>query len=99
MIASFSIVLTLVSFSLASLLERRVATSKQAASEEAQQKDEAATRAFPDSEIKCLTADGKRLFVNELSGDFRATLMPIQVANSGDSAGQEWDIITKGKKP
>jgi len=31
-----------------------------------------------------------------LSGDFRANLNPIQVAACDGSAGQQWDIITKG---
>ncbi|PBP18372.1 Mg2+ transporter protein, partial [Diplocarpon rosae] len=42
---------------------------KQAAFDEAQQKDDAATRASSDNETKAI--DGKRLFINELSGDFR----------------------------
>lgn len=45
----------------------------------------------------CQTSDGKCLFVDELSGDFRANLNPIQVAACDGTAGQKWDIITKGK--
>ncbi len=43
------------------------------------------------------TADDRCLFVDELSGDFRANLTPIQVAECGSTDGQEWDIITNGK--
>lgn len=43
------------------------------------------------------TSDGQCLFVNELSGDFRANLNPIQVAACDGSAGQSWDVITAGK--
>ncbi|KAK6585982.1 hypothetical protein PZA11_001039 [Diplocarpon coronariae] len=96
MIVSFSIFLTSVVLLHASPLERRVITSlNQAAFEEAQRKDDTAIRAFLDSEIK--TSDGKCLFINELSGDFRANLTPIQVATCDDSAGQKWDVITQGK--
>jgi len=35
--------------------------------------------------------------VDELSGDFRANLTPIQVAACNGSTGQLWDIITAGK--
>ncbi|PVH76170.1 hypothetical protein DL98DRAFT_562133 [Cadophora sp. DSE1049] len=77
-------------------MEKRVVTSlNQAAFEEAQQRDDTATRAFSGTEIK--TLDGKCLFVNELSGDFRANLNPIQVATCDGSTGQKWDIITAGK--
>jgi hypothetical protein len=34
--------------------------------------------------------------VDELSGDFRANLTPIQIKACDGSAGQKWDIITKG---
>lgn len=67
----------------------------QAAFEEAQQRDDTATRAFSSTAIK--TSDGKCLFVDELSGDFRANLTPVQVAACDGSAGQQWDIITAGK--
>jgi hypothetical protein len=36
------------------------------------------------------------LFVDELSGDFRANLTPIQIAACDGSEGQLWDIITSG---
>ena len=43
------------------------------------------------------SSDGQCLFVDELSGDFRANLTPIQVAACDGSAGQSWDVITAGK--
>ncbi|KAI0417032.1 hypothetical protein F5X98DRAFT_166046 [Xylaria grammica] len=74
---------------------RAVAQLDQAAFEEAQQPDTSATKAFASTLIK--TADGRCLFVDELSGDFRANLTPIQIAQCGSTKGQEWDIITSGK--
>ncbi|KAI8626090.1 hypothetical protein F5Y19DRAFT_232389 [Xylariaceae sp. FL1651] len=74
---------------------RTVTELNQAAFEEAQQPDTTATKAFAGTLIK--TADGRCLFVDELSGDFRANLTPIQVADCGSTDGQEWDIITSGK--
>ncbi|KAH7397590.1 hypothetical protein BKA64DRAFT_733676 [Cadophora sp. MPI-SDFR-AT-0126] len=96
MITAISLLLASATLSLASPMEKRVVTSlNQAAFEEAQQRDDTATRAFSGTEIK--TSDGKCLFVNELSGDFRANLNPIQVATCDGSTGQKWDIITAGK--
>ena len=34
--------------------------------------------------------------MDELSGDFRANLTPIQIAVCDGSVGQQWDIITAG---
>ncbi|KAI1747877.1 hypothetical protein F4782DRAFT_543194 [Xylaria castorea] len=81
--------------SLTNLSHRAVAQLNQAAFEEAQQVDASATRAFAGTLIK--TADDRCLFVDELSGDFRANLTPIQIADCGSTDGQEWDIITNGK--
>ncbi|KAI8960410.1 hypothetical protein F5Y11DRAFT_268656 [Daldinia sp. FL1419] len=77
------------------LLRRAVTELDQAAFEEAQQPDNTATRAFSGTQIR--TSDGRCLFVDELSGDFRANLTPIQVADCGATDGQGWDIITAGK--
>lgn len=74
---------------------RAVTQLDQAAFEEAQQPDTTATKAFSGTLIK--TADDRCLFVDELSGDFRANLTPIQIAECGSTDGQEWDIITNGK--
>ena len=43
------------------------------------------------------TSDGRCLFVDKLSGDFRANLTPVQIGNCGATDGQGWDIITAGK--
>ncbi|KAK8055891.1 hypothetical protein PG993_001118 [Apiospora rasikravindrae] len=74
---------------------RAVTELNQAAFEEAQKRDETATRAFSNTAIK--TSDGKCLFVDKLSGDFRANLTPVQVAECGSTDGQGWDIITQGE--
>ncbi|KUJ15139.1 uncharacterized protein LY89DRAFT_685954 [Mollisia scopiformis] len=96
MIASFSLLLTTAVLALAKPIEvRTVAALNTAAFEEAQQRDNTATRAFANTEI--LTSDGQCLFINELSGDFRANLNPIQVAPCDGSQGQLWDVITAGE--
>lgn len=74
---------------------RAVTELNQEATAEAQQRDNTATRAFSNIQIK--TADGKCLFVDKLSGDFRANLTPVQVATCGTTDGQGWDVITSGK--
>ncbi|KAK3313738.1 hypothetical protein B0H66DRAFT_629730 [Apodospora peruviana] len=61
---------------------------------EAQKEDKTATKAFSNVQIK--TSDGKCLFVDKLSGDFRANLTPVQVGTCGSTDGQGWDIITSG---
>lgn len=78
-------------------IERRVVTQlDQAAFTEAQQRDDTATRAFTSTQIR--TTSGQCLFVDQLSGDFRANLTPVQIksCDQGDK-GQRWDIITAGK--
>lgn len=77
------------------LRPRNVTSLNQQAFEEAQQRDDTATRAFSSVPIK--TTDGKCLFVSLLSGDFRANLNPIEVGECDGSTGQAWDIITAGK--
>ncbi|KAI1114606.1 hypothetical protein F5Y14DRAFT_441124 [Nemania sp. NC0429] len=80
---------------LSNLHRRAVTELNQAAFEEAQQPDTSATKAFAGTLIK--TADNRCLFVDELSGDFRANLTPIQIADCGSTSGQNWDVITNGK--
>ncbi|KAI1188322.1 hypothetical protein F5B17DRAFT_274726 [Nemania serpens] len=80
---------------LSNLHRRAVTQLNQAAFEEAQQPDTSATKAFAGTLIK--TADNRCLFVDELSGDFRANLTPIQIADCGSTSGQNWDVITNGK--
>jgi hypothetical protein len=77
------------------LAARAVTELNQAATEEAQQRDDTATRAFSSVPIK--TSNGQCLFVDELSGDFRANLTPIQVGDCDGSDNQAWDVITEGK--
>lgn len=85
---------SLVSASPAAFFPRAVTSLNEAATEEAHKRDDTATRAFSNTQIK--TSSGKCLFVDKLSGDFRANLTPIQVADCGATDGQGWDIITKG---
>ncbi|KAI4868405.1 hypothetical protein F4820DRAFT_123499 [Hypoxylon rubiginosum] len=80
---------------LSRLLRRAVTELNQEAFDEAQQPDNTATKAFSGTQIR--TSDGRCLFVDELSGDFRANLTPIQVAECDSTDGQGWDIITAGK--
>ncbi|KKY33340.1 putative mg2+ transporter protein [Diaporthe ampelina] len=74
---------------------RAVASLDESAFAEAQQRDDTATRASSNINIKA--SDGKCLSVDKLSGDFRANLTPLQVAQCGSTEGQGWDIITAGK--
>jgi hypothetical protein len=67
----------------------------QKATDEAQQRDNTATRAFTSVQVK--TSDGQCLSVDPLSGDFRENLIPITVGACDGSAGQKFDVITKGK--
>ncbi|KAM3470126.1 hypothetical protein MY8738_009867 [Beauveria namnaoensis] len=78
------------------LLPRAVDRLNNVAFKEAQQRDDAATRALANVQIK--TADDRCLFVDVLSGDSRANLTPLQIADcSSVSAGQGFDVVTKGK--
>ncbi|PMB64850.1 hypothetical protein BM221_009037 [Beauveria bassiana] len=78
------------------LLPRAVDKLNNVAFNEAQQRDDAATRALANVQIK--TADDRCLFVDVLSGDSRANLTPLQIADcSSVSAGQGFDVVTKGK--
>ncbi|KAK1982961.1 ricin-type beta-trefoil lectin domain-containing protein [Colletotrichum cereale] len=74
---------------------RNVTQLDEAAAKEAHPRDDTATRAF--SNVQILTADGQCLFVDELSGDFRANLTPIQVGDCAIKDSQGWDVITAGK--
>ncbi|KAK4177279.1 hypothetical protein QBC36DRAFT_185428 [Triangularia setosa] len=73
---------------------RAVDSLNEGATAEAHQRDDGATRAFSNVDIR--TSDGKCLFVDELSGDFRANLTPVQIADCGSTDGQGWDVITAG---
>ena len=78
------------------LKSRVVQELNQEAFEEAQQRDDTATRAFSDVQIK--TSNNKCLAVDEFGGDFRANLTPIQVVDCDTTGlGLGWDVITAGK--
>ncbi|KAJ6461982.1 hypothetical protein DFH09DRAFT_1001453 [Mycena vulgaris] len=61
---------------------------------ESHPKDLTATRAATGAQIK--TSDGQCLSVDETAGDFRENLIPIAVKACDGSAGQKFDLITKG---
>ncbi|APA15118.1 hypothetical protein sscle_14g098880 [Sclerotinia sclerotiorum 1980 UF-70] len=89
------LLLATLGFSSPTFRKRVVTSLDQTAFEEAQQRDETATRAF--SSVPITTSSGQCLFVDELSGDFRANLTPVQVAACDGSNGQLWDVLTSGK--
>ncbi|KAJ4292108.1 [4Fe-4S] proteins maturation [Collariella sp. IMI 366227] len=96
MVSTLSSILALAALVGANPLQPRAVDSlNEAATTEAHQRDNGANRAFSNVQIK--TSDGKCLFVDKLSGDFRANLTPIQVADCGSTDGQGWDVITAGK--
>jgi len=64
------------------------------AAAEANPRDNSATRAFSNTAVK--TADGKCLAIDASAGDFRENLIPVTVAACDGSAGQKFDVITKG---
>ena len=66
-----------------------------AAAEEANPRDDTATRAFTSAPIK--SSSGQCLFVDPAAGDFRENLIPVQLKTCDGSAEQSFDIITKGK--
>ncbi|KAK7019321.1 sugar transporter [Favolaschia claudopus] len=78
----------------APIMNKRV-TLDAAATAEAQVRDDTATRAFSNTAIK--TSDGQCLSVTSGTGDFRENLVPVKIAKCDGSAGQKWDVITKGK--
>ncbi|KAK3400951.1 hypothetical protein B0T20DRAFT_157583 [Sordaria brevicollis] len=95
MLASLGSILAIAAIARASpLLPRAVDSLNEEATAEAHPRDDSATRAFADVQIK--TSDGRCLFVDKLSGDFRANLTPLQVADCGSTDGQGWDVITSG---
>ncbi|KAL2182030.1 uncharacterized protein P884DRAFT_274468 [Thermothelomyces heterothallicus CBS 202.75] len=74
---------------------RVVDSLDEGAAVEAHQRDNSTTRAFSNVQIK--TSDGKCLFVDGLSGNFRANVTPVQVADCGSTGGQGWNIVTAGR--
>lgn len=66
-----------------------------AAAEEANPRDNTATRAFSSTSIKA--ANRQCLSIDPAAGDFRQNLIPVQFKACDGSAGEKFDIITKGK--
>ncbi|KAL5615060.1 hypothetical protein BROUX41_005125 [Berkeleyomyces rouxiae] len=73
---------------------RAVTQLDQEAFAQAHQRDNSATRAFSNAQLQ--TSDGRCVFIDLLSGDFRANLLPVQVGVCSGS-GRSWDVITKGE--
>ncbi|KAL9007378.1 MAG: hypothetical protein Q9173_007336, partial [Seirophora scorigena] len=65
------------------------------AAEEANPRDETATRAFAATSVK--TSDGRCLTIDPAAGDFRQNLIPVQLQACQGGEGQQWDVITKGQ--
>lgn len=65
------------------------------AATEANQRDATATRAFSDANVKA--ANGQCLSIDPTAGDFRENLIPVQLKACDGSAGQKFDVVTKGK--
>ncbi|RFU73045.1 hypothetical protein TARUN_9218 [Trichoderma arundinaceum] len=95
MIPKATLALLFAALTAAGPIQRRaVASLDPAATAEAHPRDDTATRAFSNVQIK--TSDGKCLSVDPLSGDFRANLTPIQITDCGSVQGQGWDVLTAG---
>jgi hypothetical protein len=75
-------------------VSRAGGTLDPSAAAEANPRDNTATRAFSAAPIKA--ADGRCLSIDPNAGDFRENLIPVQLAACDGSAGQQFDIITKG---
>lgn len=65
------------------------------AAAESNQRDETATRAFADVEIRA--PNGQCLSVDPTAGDFRQNLIPVGLVDCAGSPGEKWDVITAGK--
>ncbi|OAR00907.1 hypothetical protein LLEC1_07300 [Akanthomyces lecanii] len=99
MIHASSLFTALLTASLAAgspVIPRAVDKLNDSAFKEAQQRDDTAVRALANTQIK--TFDGRCLFVDALSGDFRANLTPLQIEDcGGNRTGLGFDVITEGK--
>ncbi|KAJ7292676.1 hypothetical protein C8J57DRAFT_1042258 [Mycena rebaudengoi] len=92
---SITLLTTLLSASLTLAAPINLRALDAAATAEAQVRDDTATRAVSDTQIK--TADGQCFSVDKEAGDFRANLIPVTVGACDGSAGQKFDVITAGK--
>lgn len=64
------------------------------AAAEANKRDDTATRAFSNVEIRA--PNGQCLFVDPTAGDFRQNLIPVGVVDCGGTPNEKWDVITAG---
>jgi hypothetical protein len=65
------------------------------AAAESNQRDDTATRAFADVEIRA--PNGQCLSVDPTAGDFRQNLIPVALVDCAGTDGEKWDVITAGK--
>jgi hypothetical protein len=76
-------------------VSRAGGTLNPTAAAESQQRDDTATRAF--SEVEIRAPNGQCLSVDPTAGDFRQNLIPIQLVDCAGTANEKWDVITAGK--
>jgi len=65
------------------------------AAAESQQRDDSATRAF--SEVEIRAPNGQCLSVDPTAGDFRQNLIPVALVDCSGTPNEKWDVITAGK--
>lgn len=65
------------------------------AAAKAHQRDNTATRAFENVEIRA--PNGQCMFVDPTAGDFRQNLIPISLVKCSGSPNEKWDVIVNGK--
>lgn len=76
-------------------VSRAGGTLNPTAAAESQQRDDTATRAF--SEVEIRAPNGQCLFVDPTAGDFRQNLIPIALVDCAGTPNEKWDVITAGK--
>ncbi|KAH7100363.1 hypothetical protein BKA62DRAFT_771631 [Auriculariales sp. MPI-PUGE-AT-0066] len=87
-------ILVLTAFTQAAPISRRQIRLDDAATAEAQQRDNDATRAFSAVQIK--TSSGQCLTIDETTGDFRRNLQLVRESACTNAPTQQWDFITAG---
>jgi hypothetical protein len=76
-------------------VSRAGGTLNPTAAAESHQRDDSATRAF--SEVEIRAPNGQCLFVDPTAGDFRQNLIPVALVDCGGTPNEKWDVITAGK--
>jgi hypothetical protein len=76
-------------------VSRAGGTLQPTAAAESHERDETATRAFSNVEIRA--PNGQCLFIDPTAGDFRQNLIPISLVDCTGSPNEKWDVITEGK--